>query len=254
MSTLPLARVPLLFFSTTVTAFYKSTWFSFKILWLKYLSVLWLFWFWQLSQQTSSHSCNAPLSLHPASITPTSSPLLTNPRPLCPCRPCVAFISFILTLCPRISQNSSAPCFALVSPALALVLPLLSASPIPLPLFNQPHQTDPFHKGHEWFLCKICLTNYILNIHLSVPTAGSREQGLFFCALSFRTLPLSATSQWHWQHHCAAIRRETCQQRMGFKLFLTKKTALKQLKQLAESLFTEPWGVSGNPRWNRDCL
>lgn len=61
-------------------------------------------------------------------------------------------------------------------------------------LFHQPYRTDPFCK---WFLCKICLTNYRLYTHLSVPTAGSREQGLFFCALSFKTQPLSTTPQWH---------------------------------------------------------
>lgn len=59
-----------------------------------------------------------------------------------------------------------------------------------------------------------------------------------------KTLPLSATSQWHRQHHFAAIRRETCQQRMGFKLFLTKKTTLKQL---ADSLFTDPKGYLETP-------
>lgn len=128
------------------------------------------------------------------------------------------------------------------SPTSALVLPSLSSPPSLL--FNQPCKTDPFCKGHEWFICKICLTNYTLNIHLSVPTAGSREQGLFFYALSFKTLPLPATSQWHRQHHFAAIRRETCQQRMGFQLFLIRKQHWNNYLTLC---LQNPKGYLGTP-------
>lgn len=110
-------------------------------------------------------------------------------------------------------------------------------------------------KNHKWLLCKIWLTGYILNTHLSVYTAGSRGQELFFCTLR-RACHLRRC---HYQPHyndignnCfAAIRREACQQRMGFELFLTKKTTLKPS---VKSLFTEPKGVSRNPSSNTDCL
>lgn len=47
-------------------------WSSFKNLWLNIRLSFGCFEFWQLFQQGSSHSCNAPLSLYPAAITPTS--------------------------------------------------------------------------------------------------------------------------------------------------------------------------------------
>lgn len=86
---------------------------------------------------------------------------------------------------------------------------------IPLPglLFNQPYKTDPFCKSHKWLLCKIWLTSYILNIHLSVYTAGSKGQRLFFCALC-RACHLKRC---HYQPHSNDIGNTTSLQ-LGGKL------------------------------------
>lgn len=53
-----------------------------------------------------------PLHLYSAAIIPTSLSPPHKPQPLFLCPPCVcvSFVSFILTLCPRNSQNSSALC------------------------------------------------------------------------------------------------------------------------------------------------
>lgn len=88
-------------------------------------------------------------------------------------------------LCLNIPQNLSVYIFMLVNPSGAfLVLPSLGASSPPFAFWSlSPTRQILYCESYKWGLCKIWLTSYRLNIHLSVYTAGSRGQGLFFCAL-----------------------------------------------------------------------
>lgn len=76
-----------------------------------------------------------PLNLHPAAIIPTSLSPPHKPQPLYLCLPCVceSFVSFILMLSLRISQNSSAPLF---QSNLSSGFAFIKFIPHPLPFYS----------------------------------------------------------------------------------------------------------------------
>lgn len=81
----PRARLLLLFSPPQLWRFLKSAWSSFKNLWLKYLSVLWLFWFFEdFSSKLHPTAATFPFRPYPPAITPTSLSPPHNPQAFVP--------------------------------------------------------------------------------------------------------------------------------------------------------------------------